>query len=60
MSRRPELTSLVSGILLLVVGAVLLAAAEGAFDLGLEWFAPMVGVLVGGALLASGLAHRDR
>jgi hypothetical protein len=57
--RRPDLASLVAGVGLLVLGAVLLADALGAIDLSFAAFAPLACFLVGDVLLATGLSRRD-
>ena len=41
MTRRPDLPALVAGLGVLVLGAVLLADALGAFDLSFGAFAPL-------------------
>jgi hypothetical protein len=57
--RRPDLTSLVAGFGLVVLGAVLLADALDAIDLSFGAFAPLACFLVGDVLLAAGLTRRD-
>lgn len=59
MSGRTDLASLVSGLALIAIGAVLLADARGALDLAVSGAAPLICAAVGAALLATGLT-RDR
>jgi hypothetical protein len=59
MTRRLDLPSLVAGGGLLVFGAVLLADALDAIDLGFGALAPLACFLVGDILLAAGLTRRD-
>lgn len=59
MSRRPDAPSLVAGLALLVLGAVLLADSAGALDLSFAALAPLVLAVLGATLLASGLSRRD-
>jgi hypothetical protein len=58
-SRRLDPLSLAAGIGLLVFGAVLLADALDAIDLGFPALAPLACFLVGVVLLATGLTRRD-
>jgi hypothetical protein len=58
-SRRPDLPSLVAGVGLLVLGAVLLADALDAIDLSFGALAPLACFVVGDVLLATGLTRRD-
>lgn len=59
MTRRPDLPALVAGLGVLVLGAVLLADALGAFDLRFGAFAPLALFVVGDVLLVTGLSRRD-
>jgi hypothetical protein len=54
---RPDLTSLVAGASILVVGVILLLDAEGALDLRLSGFAPLACAAIGAILLASGMTR---
>jgi hypothetical protein len=58
MPGRADLVSLVAGLALLVLGAILLADARGALDLELGGAAPLACAAVGATLLASGLTRR--
>ena len=57
--RRPDLPSLVGGVGLVVLGALLLADALDAIDLGFAAFGPLACFLLGVILLAAGLTRRD-
>jgi hypothetical protein len=59
VSRRPDLPALVAGFGIIVLGAVLLADALGAFDLRFGAYAPLALFVVGDILLATGLSRRD-
>ena len=54
---RPDLTSLVAGASILVVGVILLLDAEGTLDLRLSGFAPLASAAIGAILLASGMTR---
>jgi hypothetical protein len=54
---RPDLTSLVAGASILVVGVILLLDAEGTLDLRLSGFAPLSCAAIGAILLASGMTR---
>ena len=54
---RPDLTSLVAGASILVVGVILLLDAEGALDLRLSGFAPLACAAIGAILLALGMTR---
>jgi hypothetical protein len=54
---RPDLTSVVSGACLLVLGVVLLLDASGALDLRLAVFVPLALAAIGAILLASGMTR---
>lgn len=56
---RPDVPTLVAGIAVIVLGAVLLADSAGALELGFAAFAPIALAAVGATLLASGLSRRD-
>ena len=55
MNRRPDRVSLVSGIALSLLGAILLLDQAGAFDLRFDYAAPAVLAAAGVILLVSGL-----
>ena len=55
MSRRPDVVSLVAGIALSVLGAILLLDQTGAIDLQFDYAAPAVLATAGVILLVSGL-----
>jgi hypothetical protein len=57
MSRRADLPSLVAGLALVALGAILLADARGGLDLSLGGAAPLVCAAVGSVLLATGLSR---
>jgi hypothetical protein len=54
---RTDPASLVAGLALIALGAVLLADARGALDLRFGGAAPLVCAAVGAVLLATGLAR---
>jgi hypothetical protein len=54
---RPDLTSLVAGASILVVGVILLLDAEGTLDLRLSGFVPLACAAIGATLLASGMTR---
>ena len=56
---RPHLPSLVGGVAVVALGAVLLLDAAGAFELRFAILAPVACAAVGAILLASGLSRRD-
>jgi hypothetical protein len=58
-SRRPDLPSLVAGLAVLLLGAVLLLDRVDALDLRFAVLGPLACAVVGAVLLASGLARRD-
>ena len=58
-ARRPDVPTLVAGLALLTLGALLLLDAENAIELRLGALAPIVCAAVGAILLASGLSRRD-
>ncbi|HEV2812339.1 MAG TPA: hypothetical protein VGW10_03715 [Solirubrobacteraceae bacterium] len=57
--RSPDVPTLVAGIAVVVLGAVLLADSAGAFELSFAAFGPLALAAVGATLLASGLSRRD-
>ena len=58
MTRRPDATTLVAGLVTAALGAVLLLDARGAIDLGIAALAPIACAAVGAVLVASGLSRR--
>ena len=62
MSPRPgyDPGSLIAGVLVIVLGGLLLADQLDAIDLRWEYFAPAVLAVLGGSLLAYGLAGSPR
>jgi hypothetical protein len=58
-ARRPDVPTLVAGLALLTLGALLLLDAENAIELRLGALAPIACAAVGAVLLASGLSRRD-
>jgi hypothetical protein len=54
---KPHLPSLVSGVAVVTLGAVLLLDAAGAFELRFATLAPIACAAVGAILLASGLSR---
>jgi len=59
LESRPDTRSLVAGVAVLVLGAVLLLEAVGALDLTFAVFAPVACAAAGAILLANGLSRRD-
>jgi hypothetical protein len=57
LSGRTDLSSLVAGLVLVALGAILLADASGGLDLTIAAAAPMVCAAVGAVLLATGLSR---
>ena len=57
--RSADLPTLVDGLAVLVLGAVLLADSAGVLELTFASFGPLVLATVGAALLVSGLSRRD-
>ncbi|HEX8123029.1 MAG TPA: hypothetical protein VF549_17395 [Solirubrobacteraceae bacterium] len=57
--RRPDPPTLVAGVAVLVLGAVLLGHSADAFELRFAAYGPLVLATVGAVLLASGLSRRD-
>lgn len=60
MSRSPNVTSLVAGLALIALGALVVMDADGSLDLGFAYMAPALVAALGAILLASGLAARGR
>ena len=58
MTARPEPATLVAGVVVGVLGAVLLLDSRGTFDLSLAALAPLACAAVGAILVASGLSRR--
>jgi Domain of unknown function (DUF5668) len=58
LARRPDLTSLVAGIALMALGALLVLESEDVLDLSLGYLWPALLAAVGAVLLASGLRRR--
>jgi hypothetical protein len=56
MRRSPNVTTLVTGIAFLVLGALLVLDAGGSIDLGFAYTAPILVGALGAILLAGGLA----
>jgi hypothetical protein len=56
---RPHADTLVAGLTVLALGALLLLDALGALDLGFASLGPLVLASLGATLLASGLSRRD-
>jgi preprotein translocase subunit SecF len=57
---RPNLTALVAGLVLVVLGVLLVLDADGSIDLGFAYTVPVLVGALGAILLASGLASRAR
>jgi hypothetical protein len=60
MTRSPNVTALVTGLVLVMLGALLVMDSDGNIDLGFSFMAPAVVAALGAILLASGLAARGR
>ncbi|HEX3173912.1 MAG TPA: hypothetical protein VHQ43_06815 [Solirubrobacterales bacterium] len=60
MSRSPNVTSLVAGLALIVLGALVVMDADGSLDLGFAYMGPALVAVLGVILLASGLVARAR
>jgi hypothetical protein len=58
MSRGPDVPTLVAGIAIAALGALVLADAEGGLDLRFGWLAPACLAVLGAVLLAGGLSRR--
>jgi hypothetical protein len=58
-ARRPDVPTLVAGIALVVLGALLMLDAQGTVELRVGALAPIACAAVGAVLLASGLSRRD-
>lgn len=59
MRRRPDAPSLVGGLAVLALGAVVLADALGAIDLTFAALGPVACAAVGAILVALGLSRSD-
>lgn len=57
--RRPDLPSLVAGLVIALFGAVILLDRLDVLDLRLAALAPLTCAAAGAILLASGIARRD-
>jgi hypothetical protein len=60
MTRSPNVTSLVAGLVLVALGALLVMDADGSIDLGFAYMAPALVAALGAILLAGGLAAHGR
>jgi drug/metabolite transporter (DMT)-like permease len=60
MRRQPNITILLCGIAVLVLGVLLVLGAGGTIDLRFAYTAPVLVGALGAILLASGLASRRR
>ncbi len=60
MSRSPNVTSLVAGLVLVGLGALVVMNADGSLDLGFAYMGPALVAALGVILLASGLVARGR
>lgn len=60
MRRPPNITVLLCGIAVLVLGVLLVLNAGGTIDLRFAYTAPVLVAALGAILLASGLASRRR
>lgn len=60
MSRSPNVTSLVAGLVFIALGALIVMNADGSLDLGFAYMGPALVAALGVILLASGLAARGR
>ena len=56
---RPDVPSLVAGLVITGLGGLLLADASGTIELGFEWLAPAVCGALGAILLALGLSRES-
>jgi hypothetical protein len=60
MSRSPNVTSLVAGLVIIALGALIVMNADGSLELGFAYMGPALVAALGVILLASGLAARGR
>jgi hypothetical protein len=60
MSRSPNVTSLVAGLVVTALGALVVMNADGRLDLDFAYMGPALVAALGAVLLASGLAARGR
>jgi hypothetical protein len=58
VSARPDITSLVAGIAISVLGALLLMQEEGTIDLEAGWLLALLAAATGVVLVASGMGAR--
>jgi hypothetical protein len=58
-ARSPDLTSLVAGIVVALMGVLLLLHDSGTLDLTFAAFAPLACAVTGAILVAAGLNQRD-
>jgi hypothetical protein len=58
MARRPDLATLVAGLLVAGFGVILLLDAESDLDFGFAALGPIAAFICGATLLASGLSRR--
>lgn len=58
MSRRPDITSLASGVAIAVLGTLILLQEEGTIDLEAGWLLALLAAATGIVALASGLGAR--
>ena len=59
MARRPDIPSLVAGVVIALLGFVLLLDRTDVLDLRFAALGPLACAALGAILLASGLARRD-
>ncbi|HEX2358976.1 MAG TPA: hypothetical protein VHH72_04095 [Solirubrobacterales bacterium] len=57
---RSQLSALVSGLAIVVLGALLLLQTEGTIDVESGWMLAILAGLCGAALVASGVGARER
>jgi hypothetical protein len=57
--RRPDLTSLLAGIAIVLLGVLLLLDVEDAINLDSGWLLAAFAACAGGALVASGFGARE-
>jgi hypothetical protein len=60
MNRSPNVTSMVAGLVVIALGALVVINADGSLDLGFAYMGPALVAALGVILLASGLAARGR
>jgi hypothetical protein len=59
-NRSPNVTVLLTGIAVLVLGVLLVLDADGTIDLGFAYMAPVLVGALGAILIVSGLVSRRR